>query len=606
MSRSELSTLRKVVVILGHERRLRWALVVMLAVGVTAVEAIGALLIFVLLGLVAAPNSAIEVPVLGDLQNLQGDMDRERFIVLVAIAVVVFFVFRGFALILQMYVQSRLANNAGARLATRLLETYLSMPYVVHVRRNSAELIRNAHESVNAVTAEVIKPGVQLISNLVLALGLVTMLALTSPLATLLAILVLGPVVLVITRVIQPRLKALGRKRQTMARDSLAILQQSLHGIRDLVLYGSQDFFLTKFKRRKRSAARVNYLSRSLQELTPVLIETASVGFIAGFFVLTVTTQASPEEGLAVLGLFAYATIRLQPALYKIVQGINSIRFAGAAVDDIYGDLQLSQEGEGSSRRDGASQPASQSVLRGLRVQLESVRFQYTADGPLVLRGVDLTIEPGESVGIVGPTGSGKSTLVDLITGLLDPSSGNVTIGGEDLRRCRVAWQRSLGVVPQTIFMLDDTIRRNVALGVKDAQIDDDQVWAALELAQLSAFVVELAGGLDATVGERAIQLSGGQRQRLAIARALYRDPAVLIFDEGTSALDNTTEAEFISALESLYGKRTIIAVAHRLSTVRKMDRILVIEHGKISDAGSYEELIKRSSHFARAGSPRS
>ena len=589
--------------LLRGERRGRWLLVVVQALVVSIVEAFGALLVFVLLGLVAAPDSPVELPLIGDVSVYQEAVGREAFIIWLAAGVGGFFVVRGLMLIGQVYVQERLAHNAGARLSARLLGVYLSMPYVFHLRRNSAELIRNAHESIRAITREVLIPGVRLLSNVVLALGMLGVLFYAAPLATLMAIGFLGPMVAVLIRYIHPRLKTLGRRRQAVSRKTLQILQQALHGIREVTLFGRKSFFLDQFARQQNRSARVAYLSRVGQEVPRVMVETVLVLFIAGFLVVTVSVQGSPEQGLAVLGLFAYAALRLQPSLHKIVQSLNSIKFAGAAIDHVYEDLKLAEAGEFKLGGGGEALPNGPALLTGVR--LENVTFHYSADAEPALREISMQVGVGESIGIVGPTGGGKSTLLDILTGLLAPTSGAVRVDGMDLARCRAAWQAALGVVSQSMFLLDDTLRRNIALGLKDHEIDEAMVQWAVELAQLSEFVGSLPQGLDTRMGEHGTRLSGGQRQRVAIARALYRDPQVLIFDEGTSALDNVTEAELMAALMRLKGRRTLVTVAHRLSTVQNCDRIFVVEAGQITDVGTYEDMVARNPSFRQiAGSP--
>jgi ATP-binding cassette, subfamily B, bacterial PglK len=437
---------------------------------------------------------------------------------------------------------------------------------------------------------------VRLISHTVLAFGMVAVLFFAAPLATLAAVAFLGPVVLVLLRVIHPRLKKLGRGRQRMSKENLNLLQQSLHGIREVILFDRAEFFQKRFTKRQNATARITYVNRVAQEVPQLLIETVLVVFIAGFFIVSVTLQRSPESTLAVLGLFAYAALRLQPSLQKIVQSLNSIRFAGAAVDNVYDDLVAVERLEAHDA--GVKQALPLRSDSPPEIRLEGVGFRYDRNAPPVLRSVDLTISPGESIGIVGPTGGGKSTLLDVITGLLSPSEGRVLIDGINLGRCTKAWQRCLGVVPQTIFLIDDTVRRNIALGVSDKEIDEERIAQAVELAQLSSFLEDLPDGLNTMVGERGVRMSGGQRQRVAIARAMYRDPPVLIFDEGTSALDNLTEAEFMAALDRLGGDRTLITVAHRLTTVRRCDRIAIVEAGRIVDSGTYDELLARNRGF--------
>jgi ATP-binding cassette, subfamily B, bacterial PglK len=224
-------------------------------------------------------------------------------------------------------------------------------------------------------------------------------------------------------------------------------------------------------------------------------------------------------------------------------------------------------------------------------LRLERVTFRYEQADRDALQGIDLVIHPGEQIGICGPTGGGKTTLTDIITGLLDPTSGRVTVDDRDLVDVEREWQANLGIVAQMVFLTDDALRRNVALGVPDDKVDDAALREAVKLAQLEPFVADLPEGLDTIVGERGVRVSGGQRQRIAIARALYRKPEILIFDEGTSALDNATEAQMMSAIEQLRGEHTIILVAHRLSTVRNADRIVFLEDGRATGIGSFDEL---------------
>lgn len=596
-------TARKCLYLLRQESKAKWALVVVVAITVTIVEALGALLVFLLLGLITAPDAPIELPFLGELRELPLLAGRDDVAVWVAGGVAVFFVFRGVLVLGQLYVHDRLAHNAGARLAVRLLSAYLAMPYALHVRRNSSELIRNAFESVRALTSEIIIPSVRLLSHVVLAIGMLAVLFYAAPLATLVAVLFLGPVVFVLLRVIHPRLKKLGRGRQRLSKMNLNILQQALHGIREVILFDRAEFFRKRFAKQQRATARITYLNRVAQEVPRVLIETVLIVFIALFFIASFTLQMSPEELLAVLGLFAYAALRLQPSLQKIVQSLNSIRFAGAAVDNVYDDLVLVEANVQRQEALPSGTPRLRSDLPP-EVRLEAVEFRYTPDGDAALRGIDLHIPSASSLGIVGPTGGGKSTLLDVITGLLAPTKGRVLIDGIDLQECTQEWQQLLGVVPQNIFLIDDTVRRNIALGIPDREIDESRIREAVELAQLSGFVSQLPDGLDTEVGERGIRMSGGQRQRVAIARAVYRDPAVLVFDEGTSALDNLTEAEFMRALDAVGGERTVITVAHRLTTVKRCDRIIVVEAGRITDTGTYDELAARNVSFRASVEP--
>jgi ATP-binding cassette, subfamily B, bacterial PglK len=597
-------TLRKCAYLLRQESRLRWAAVLVVAVFVSGVEAVGALLVFLLLGLVTSGEADLDLPVIGSADNLPLVGSSDNVVIWLAAAVAIFFVIRGALLLGQLYVQDRLAHHAGARLAVRLFTAYLSMPYAFHLQRNSAELIRNANESVKALTSEIIIPSVRLVSHTVLALGMLAVLVYAAPLATVFAVGFLGPVVFVLLRLVHPRLKKLGRGRQRLSKANLSLLQVALHGIREVLLFDRAAYFIRKFRGQQLATARIVYTNRIAQEFPRVLIETVLVVFIAVFFILSTTLDRSPEETLAVLGLFAYAALRLQPSLQKIVQSLNSIRFAGAAVDNVYDDLSSIEPVMARELRRGETDSLSYPVPPP-RIELRGVGYRYPGASEPALRHVDLVIEPGSSIGIVGPTGGGKSTLLDVLAGLLPATEGQVLVDGVELQSLGRGWRAVLGVVPQTIFLTDDTIRRNIALAERDDSIDERRLQRAVDVAQLGTFIAELPDGLDTRVGERGVRISGGQRQRVAIARALYRDPTLLLFDEGTSALDSLTEAEFVAALEALGQDRTRITVAHRLTTVRNCDLILVIDGGTVIDSGTYDELRGRNSLFgSRAESP--
>ena len=285
----------------------------------------------------------------------------------------------------------------------------------------------------------------------------------------------------------------------------------------------------------------------TLIQLPRLVIETSLIWFVLGFFAVTVAMGSTTQGALSILGLFAYAGLRLQPSLQKIAAGFNSLKFSTAPTADMYRDLQMIEENSAKG------EPAGLFPFER-EISLRDVSFSYQGTQSEAVAGINLTIRRGEQIGICGPTGGGKTTLADLITGLLSPSTGRVTVDGRDIATDTRGWQRNLGVVPQMIFIIDDSLCRNIALGVADSEIDERAVREAVGLAQLDDFVESLPEGLETLVGERGVRISGGERQRIAIARALYRRPQVLIFDEGTSALDNATEQELMRSLQFCVG----------------------------------------------------
>jgi ATP-binding cassette subfamily C protein len=329
-----------------------------------------------------------------------------------------------------------------------------------------------------------------------------------------------------------------------------------------------------------------------LQALPSTVLETALVLFIVSFLIVTILSGGSATEVLPVLGMFAYVGFRLKPSLTQIVDGVNAIRYSAAAIEDVHNDLLRAESW--SQLHHQTSAP----IALERAIELDGVVFRYPGASVPALAGIDLVINKGTSVGFVGPTGGGKSTLLDVIIGLLDPDEGTVRIDGVDIRTARNSWLQLVGIVSQVNFLLDTSLRRNIAFGVPVENINDDRLTEVLALAKLDEFVASLPAGVETEVGERGVRLSGGQRQRIAIARALYSDPAVIVLDEGTAALDNQTEAELMTMLARYREMRTLLMVAHRLSTVRNCDVIHVVDAGRIVASGGYEELESGSKHF--------
>ena len=591
-----MTFIRKYLAFVEPGRRARWAGLVLMALVVGAFEAVGAVLIYLMLRLVAEPGAELSVPLLGDLNAAFPGLDSAALITAAALSIAAFFLVRAGVVVGQAYLQGRVAERTGLRLASRLLRGYLAMPYPFHVRRNSAELLRNVVESAHEVMAAVLVPVVKLISETLIILALGVVLLMTAPLALAVAAIVFAPVVLVLLRVVQPRLAALGRTSHELAETTLKSVQQGLHGFRDVKVLGRERYFHDRFYGAREGIARAQYLRRTLDEVPRVTLETAMVLFVAVALLVALQADQSPQESLAVLGLFGYAALRILPSLNRLVMQLNAIRFGGAAASKVYEELGVIEAERG---RPAEMAPAAEDRLP-LRhqIRVEGVRFRYEGSDTDALSGIDLAIRRGESIGLAGASGAGKTTLVDVILGLLPPASGQVTVDGTDIQTCLPAWHRSLGVVPQSVYLVDDTLRRNIALGLEDREIDEERVTDAVRLAQLTSFVRALPRGLDTEVGERGVRVSGGQRQRVAIARALYRQPDTLIFDEGTSALDNLTEAELIAELEGLRGEHTLIIVAHRLTTVRRCDRVVLMDAGRIVANGPYDELLEHSPEF--------
>lgn len=557
-------------------------------------EAIAALFVLVLMRLLLQPGEIPHVPFVGSLTDYFPDASFEDLVLGFAIVFGVFFLVRAGAFLGQQYALGRVAENTGLVLADRLFEGYLSMPYEFHLRRNSAELIRNAYDNVHQLVTGVFKPLATLFAESVLVLVMLIVLLVASPVATAVVTGLMLFTVAVTFAIVQPRLQRLGAERQDAAKSAMQHLQQGLGGLRDIKILGLEKGFASSFRRSRAVMSRAEYLQGTLAYLPRVSIETVFIGFVLGALVVA-TFQQSVETILATIGLFAYAGLRLQPSLQKIASGLNSLRYAQAAVEDLRDDMSHLDASVRSRNRLDTS--PTRLPFR-TAIAFEDVAFRYSPSGPNAVADVNLEVIRGESLGICGATGGGKTTFLDLLCGLLLPTSGRIHIDGQDLTKHVRSWQRNLGVVHQSSFLIDDTLRRNIAFGVDEGDIDEAALAQALTIAQLEDFIGQLPDGLDTMVGERGVRLSGGQRQRVTLARAVYRRPDVLLLDEGTSALDNVTESRVVERLRQRSGDVTLIMVAHRLSTIRHCDRIVFFDQGRISGVGTYDDLREASPGF--------
>lgn len=569
-----------------------WVTLIALALLVSFMEALGAILIFGLLAMIAAPEQSISLPVLGRIDQRLVGGNTADLLLWFAFAVAVFYILRGVASLVQSYAQNRVSQNIGARLSSFLLYGYLRLPYSYHLTRNSAEFIRTMQTSTYTVISNALLPVVWIISEslLVMAVGLI--LAVTAPVGVLIAAPAMGLVVLFLIRTLQPRLAQLGAEVQTQWERNMQAMQQALQGQKEIRLLGREAFFRDVFSAGRQLEARALYMRSVLLDVPRVVIETILVLFILAFIGVAYLRETPLRETLAILGLFAYAVLRVLPSINRIVSNVNALRYGEAAIRSVGDDIRTIDR-ESLPTQAGTSVMSMQNNL-----QLQAVSFRYEGANADAVDSVSLTVTKGMVLGVVGPSGGGKTTLIDLILGLIKPTEGSIEVDGIDIHSDLRSWQDRIGVVSQTVFLLDDTVRNNIALGLPPDQVSEDRLTEAIEGAQLSDYIESLPHGLDTFVGERGIRISGGQRQRVAIARALYRDPEVLILDEGTSALDVVTEAQVMTAVEAIRADRTIIIVAHRLSTVRSCSKIAVIKNGRVSDLGTYEELRRNDPEF--------
>lgn len=584
-----MTLLKKCLFLVEPGTRQRWLLLVLLAVLSSALEAGGAVLTVRLLQAVNGSGSIDGIPWFGQI-----DPGAEMYVFFGLCAL--FFLVRAATLIGQAYAQHRIAGNAGVRLSARLHHAYLTMPYDLYVQRNSSELIRTAQTSVEVVVRFLFVPGVLFCADAALVVAIAAVLLAVQPAATLIAAGGLVLVVVPVQRLVRPQLLRLGRISEETSETALKSLQQSLQGAREVKLFGSHAQFQRDYLWHRSEYAQAYYARSTLEAVPRVTVETSFILLVLVFLMASLAQGGDLTEVVSGLGLFAYAVLRVLPAVNRMLAAVNNMKYGTAAIDNVYDDLRDAA----AWRPAQPTAPLSPTTAILGEVEFHRVSYQYPGSDRPAVEDLSFAVRRGESIGVVGPTGGGKSTVIDLLLGLLTPSAGTVTVDGRDVGTDAPAWHAAVGVVSQTVFLLDDTLRRNIAFGVDDADVSDERVREVARMAQIDDLLTELPYGLDTTVGERGVRLSGGQRQRIGIARALYRDPVLLVMDEGTSALDNITESEVMGALSALRGSLTLVTVAHRLTTVQACDRILYIEGGRAVDFASYDELLGRHEEFRR------
>jgi len=585
-----ITAIRRAFVLLDRADRWRWAALVPLVAIVAVLEAAGAAAVVLLVRVLADPGSALRLP--RALTWLPRMDDPQSAALVMTVAVVVFYLVRNFVIIAIEFAEEHVVQRSASRIAIGLLTRYLSAPYPFHLRNPSTALIQRASTSVEQAVEIMLAALVHFASELLVTAGLLVLLSVAAPGATLVAAATIAVLLLAPLRLTRRLYLRWGEEERAISERLLADLHQGLDTIKEILVSGRQEFFARRFTSDRRRLERFKVRRGSAGSAVRTGIETI---FICAMMlaVAVMTTSGTPgRDVVAVLGLFAYAGFRIVPAANRIILHVNSMRFAAAFVEPMAVDWQALDP------RGALAGPSAAWPRLSTAIEFSDVSYRYDDGRPAALSGIQLTIARGESVGIVGPTGAGKTTLVDVLLGLLPPTSGRVLVDGRDVHAALPSWQSHLGYVPQQVMLVDDTLRRNIAFGVDDAGIDEARVLRVVRVARLDALVASLPQGLEARVGERGARLSGGERQRIAIARALYRDPDVLVFDEATSALDHQTEREIADAIDALRGERTVVVIAHRMATVRTCDRLVVLEAGRIVAQGRYDELLGASDLF--------
>ncbi|MBM3806881.1 MAG: ABC transporter ATP-binding protein [Acidimicrobiia bacterium] len=570
---------------LPARERWRWFGLLPVAALAALIEAAGALAMFGLLRLVVDPELVRRAPVVSRLWSMSPSSDPRVVVAVLVLAVAVFYLLRALFLSWAEWLRQGLVYRSSAIAAERLLARYLGADYQFHARRRSASLIEPMTRASDIVFELAAGSAVNIFAEAVIILALSIVLLVSAPPITLVTVGIVLALALVPIVMARRSWERIGESERQLYQHQLHLLQQSLGAIKDVTVSGRQPFFEERFRHVKRDLGVTKQRRAWAASAARLGVEATLMLSMLLVIFLVLRQDVSGGDAISVLALFAYTGFRVVPSANRIMLNAGYMREAHPWIQGMDDDMRHLRAP--APRTFQPERPMLQATLT-----CDRVSFGYEGGPPYALEDISFTVRRGQSVGIVGPTGAGKSTLVDVLLGLLPPTTGHVLIDGVALEGQERAWQRQIGYVSQSVYLLDDTLRRNIAFGIPDSAIDEARLAAAVQQARLDEVVASFPSRLDTMVGENGIRLSGGQRQRVAIARALYHDPPVLLFDEATAALDNQTEREVTEAIANVHGTRTVIAIAHRLSTVKNCDQLIYLREGKLAAIGKYSDLI--------------
>ena len=556
--------------------RRRIKIILFLTIIAAFLEAVGAAAIVPFIALLNSPDYIRTQPAIAYLYALS-NLDSERqFMVALSVVLLGFYVFKNGYLVLVNHYQFRFVYTEMKSFSERLFSGYMRSPLEFHLQLNSAELIRNVSNGVFNFFTHVLTASFIMASEMFVMGALVAMLLLIAPWVTIAASVVLGLFTLGFFSFIRPKIRRFGQMQQEHNGERLKWIKQGLGGIKEIKVLRREEYFISRFIYHEEGFAEAARYAMVLNQTPRLFIETTAYAALFIGVGVAFAFGTNPASILPTLAMFAVAAVRLLPSANRIAMSLTRVMFYYPAVDI----LRKSREMPVSE----VPQPHTSqvSVLKWSTFKLENLTYVYPRCSVPAVAGVNLTIVRGDRVAVLGSSGSGKTTLVDLVAGTLQPASGRIMIDDASDTALLDAWRQRIGYIPQTIFILDDTIRRNVAFGVPDQDIDDKKIWDALERAQLKEHVQTLPQRLDAPLGENGANFSGGQRQRVGIARALYHNPDVLIMDEATSALDESTERSIAETLDRLPKDITVIVIAHRPETVRRCNLRVQLANGAI------------------------
>lgn len=568
------------------DRKQKWQLVglgIMIFIG-GLLETLGVSAMIPVVQALLAPDELMgyidRIPVVKNLCDTLSITTVKQVTMALLYGMMAIYVIKNLYILLLTYMQNTFITKNRNRMISRVMAEFLNRPYEKYLGADIPTVFRITDSDIPQ-TFSLILAMLQLASEVVVSCLIFMVLLLNDPGMTLFIIAVFGLLTLFIVKVFKPRLNRIGAKNQAIQSRIAKWRIQATYGLKDVKVLNREEFYVRNYYETGKVGAEVARNYAVLNNMPRLLIETVFIVSVLGFLVVYINGGGDITAMVTTISAFAIAAVRVLPSVNRINTYITEIAYTQPSLDFVYDNLQ-----EGMKTDAMLAERRAYSQVEKLRldhqIELDHISFHYPDSDKNIFEDAHMIVPKGKSVGIIGTSGAGKSTIVDILLGLLHAQTGTITCDGVDIFKNYESWLAQIGYIPQSIYLIDESIRDNIAFGIDADKIDEKRIWEVLEEAQLKEFVEELPEGLDTTIGDRGVRLSGGQRQRIGIARALYNDPEILVFDEATSALDNDTEAAVMEAVNSFHGRKTMIIIAHRLNTIEKCDMIYKVENMKL------------------------
>nr|WP_324292809.1 ABC transporter ATP-binding protein [uncultured Desulfobacter sp.] len=559
-------------------------------------EALGIGLIFPYISILSNPGIIENHSILKWTFNALPISTKDELILIISFGLFIYFIFKNLFYLISQYIQQNYLIGKRVELVGTIFQGYMHSPYEFHLNHNPAFLHRNINAT-DQIFSGLLQPFFDILSEVIIVFCVILMLLYSNFMLSISALLLITFPTWLLNKYISQKMKILGKENFNLIGVTSKNLLEGLYGIKEIQIMNRQKYFSKSFIENSRVLGFIRRDQTIIRYIPRATLESLIILVMVGAVIFIVLSGQSIIESLPLISLFAVASVRILTSATKIIIGMNNLSFNSVVGDTIINEIN---EFKRQKRKSIIKNNKDVALNSFEKVELKNVSFKYLNEEKKIIDYINMTINKGQSIAIVGGSGAGKSTLIDIFLGLLKPFEGEIKVNGVSLDNCKHSWQKKIGYIPQSIYLCDDTLKNNIAFGLPEASIDMNRLNDAIQIAQLKEVVNELKEGIDTIIGDRGVKLSGGQRQRVAIARALYHDPDILIMDEATSSLDNQTEREFIKAVDRLKGQKTMIIVAHRLTTVQNCDVIYFLKNGKIDGGGNFRELVEQNLAFRK------